>query len=133
MLIKENSEVLTSGQDFGAGVKKMGALVPMNAVYSAVYKMYRETIDDFADRHAKPTITFRAFSDALLNSECVSDIRTIRMKWDAAVAQGMLDTDGCRKGYTYAKLDASALRLRVKSYAHTHTQTSKKVRPQEEA
>lgn len=111
----------------------MGALVPMNAVYSAVYKMYNETIDEFADRHAKPTMTFRAFSDALLSSECISDGRTIRMKWDTAIAQGMLDTEGCRKGYTYAKLDAAALRLRVKAYAHTHTQTSKKVRPEEEA
>lgn len=110
----------------------MGALVPMTAVYSAVYKMFRDIIDDFADRHAKPTISFRAFSDALLASECLSDIRSIQSKWDIAIAQGILEVSESKR-YAYARLDAAALRLRIKSDAHTHTQTSKKVRPQEEA
>lgn len=109
----------------------MGALVPMSVVYTSLYKMYSEIIDDFANRHARPTISFEAFSSALLASECVADVRTIRLKWDTAVAQGVLDTTGISKNYSSALLDAEALRFRVKgskACAHTHTQTSKKVR-----
>lgn len=107
----------------------MGALVPMSVVYNSLYKMYSEIIDDFANRHANPTISFEAFSSALLASECVADVRTIRSKWDTAVAQGILDITGKSRNYTSASLDAEALRFRVKgSKAYAHTQTSKKVR-----
>ena len=98
----------------------------MIAVYSAVYKMYSEIIDNFANSGKKPTITYEAFSNAILASECISDPRTIRTKWTAAIAQGFIDDAGFQP-FTGGVLDAEMLRFRVKGCAHT--QTSKICRP----
>lgn len=97
----------------------MGAKVPMGRVYGAIIKTYGETISRFEaeGRHAL-TITFRAFEQALYAEGLVSDKRTVRTKWDIAVAQGVLREI---KPLLSAEMDLYELRYRAVDYKTAET------------
>ena len=102
----------------------MGAKIPMVAVYKAILKNYGEVIADFeAIGRSEVTFSFNAFADSIYSEDLLSDLRTIRAKWQMAVAQGVLTEI---KPFYSATLHIPALRLKagvVRACAHTDTHT----------
>ena len=105
------------------GGKKMGAKVHMTAVYRAVLEYHWNTIDNCAALgKSRICISFEQFKQALYASELVSDPRSVKTKWETAVAQGVLEE--IRKGRS-ADLVIPQLKLKaaVNPFARTHTDT----------
>lgn len=102
----------------------MGAKVTMAQVYRAILKNYSDLIHQFelAGRNTV-SMSFDAFTDALLADELIYDTRTIRSKWRIASSQGVLSDVRSINGRECAVLDIEALRHRaMMPCAHTHTE-----------
>lgn len=101
----------------------MGAKISMTAVYKAVLDYHWNVIDTCtAAGKTRVYINFEQFKQALYASELVSDPRSVRTKWETAVAQGVLDE--IRKGKA-ADLIIPQLKIKaaVNPFARTHTDT----------
>lgn len=101
----------------------MGAKVHMAAVYRAVLEYHWNVIDNCtALGKSRICISFEQFKQALYASEVVSDPRSVKTKWETAVAQGVLEE--IRRGRS-ADLVIPQLKLKaaVNPFARTHTDT----------
>lgn len=101
----------------------MGAKVHMTAVYRAVLEYHWNVIDNCtAAGKSRVCITFEQFKQALYASELVSDPRSVKTKWETAVAQGVLEE--IRRGRS-ADLVIPQLKIKaaVNPFARTHTDT----------